>query len=43
MRATRWLELVRYLDYYNAERAHTGRWTRGRMPDSVLGKVRMRS
>ena len=34
-------ELVRYLEYYNTDRAHTGRWTRGRTPDSVLGKTKI--
>ena len=32
------LDLERYLRYYNTERAHTGRWTRGRTPDAVLGR-----
>jgi transposase InsO family protein len=31
-------DLERYLRYYNTDRAHTGRWTRGRTPDAVLGK-----
>lgn len=35
------LDLERYLRYYNTERAHTGRWTRGRTPEEVLGKVKM--
>jgi hypothetical protein len=26
------LDLEHYLRYYNTERAHTGRWTRGRTP-----------
>lgn len=30
-------DLVQYLGYYNADRAHTGRWTQGRTPDDVLG------
>jgi transposase InsO family protein len=34
-------DLVRYLRYYNTDRAHTGRWTRGRTPDAVLGKAKM--
>ncbi len=34
-------DLERYLRYYNTDRAHTGRWTRGRTPDSVLGKAKM--
>lgn len=33
-------DLARYLDYYNFERAHTGRWTRGRTPAEVLGKAK---
>jgi hypothetical protein len=32
---------MRYLDYYNTDRAHTGRWTRGRTPESVIGKARL--
>ncbi len=35
------LDLDRYLDYYNTDRAHTGRWNRGRTPDQVLGKTKM--
>jgi hypothetical protein len=27
--------------YYNTERAHTGRWTRGRAPDEALGKAKL--
>jgi transposase InsO family protein len=34
-------DLDQYLRYYNAERAHTGRWTRGRTPEAVLGKATM--
>lgn len=34
-------DLERYLRYYNTDRAHTGRWTRGRTPDTVLGKRKM--
>ncbi len=34
-------DLARYLRYYNADRAHTGRHTRGRTPDAVLGKAKM--
>ena len=34
-------DLLRYLDYYNTDRAHTGRWTRGRTPDSVIGKAKL--
>jgi transposase InsO family protein len=35
------LDLDRYLRYYNTDRAHTGRLTRGRTPEEVLGKVKM--
>jgi transposase InsO family protein len=35
------LDLERYLRYYNTDRAHTGRWTKGRTPEDVLGKVKM--
>ena len=31
---------MRYLDYYNTDPAHTGRWTRGRTPESVIGKAK---
>jgi len=34
-------ELARYVRYYNADRAHTGRITRGRTPEQVLGKAKM--
>ena len=34
-------DLVRYLDYYNTNRAHTGRWTRDRTPESVIGKAKL--
>lgn len=34
-------DLARYLRYYNTDRAHTGRWTRGRTPDAVLGKAKV--
>ena len=34
-------DLIQYLRYYNTDRAHTGRWTRGRTPDAVLGKAKM--
>jgi transposase InsO family protein len=33
-------DLARYLDYYNFERAHTGRWNCGRTPAEVLGKAK---
>jgi transposase InsO family protein len=35
------LDLERYLSYYNTQRAHTGRWTRGRTPAEVLGKAKL--
>jgi hypothetical protein len=35
------LDLERYLRYYNTERAHTGRWIRGRTPEAVLGKAKL--
>jgi transposase InsO family protein len=35
------LDLERYLRYYNSDRAHTGRLTRGRTPKDVIGKVKM--
>jgi transposase InsO family protein len=35
------LDLDRYLDYYNTDRAHTGRWNKGRTPEEVIGKVKM--
>ena len=34
-------ELNRYLRYYNRDRAHTGRWNRGRTPEEVIGKGRI--
>lgn len=34
-------ELERYLRYYNEDRAHTGRWTRGRTPETVIGKAKL--
>ena len=34
-------DLERYLRYYNSDRAHTGRWTRGRTPESVIGKAKV--
>ena len=36
-------ELNRYLRYYNRDRAHTGRWNRGRTPGEVIGKGRIYS
>lgn len=33
--------LERYLRYYNEDRAHTGRWTRGRTPMEVIGTNKM--
>ncbi len=35
------LDLERYLRYYNTDRAHPGRWTRGTTQKEVLGKVKM--
>jgi transposase InsO family protein len=35
------LDLDRYLRYYHTDRAHTGRYTRGRTPDQVIGKEKM--
>jgi transposase InsO family protein len=32
------LDLERYLRYYNTERSHTGRWTRGRTPEESSGR-----
>ena len=34
-------ELVRYLDYYNFDRTHNGRLTKGRIPADVLGAAKM--
>lgn len=34
-------DLRRYLAYYNHDRAHTGRWTRGRTPGEVIGANKM--
>jgi transposase InsO family protein len=34
-------DLTSYLDYYNFDRAHTGRWTRGRTPATVLGAAKV--
>lgn len=34
-------DLRRYLRYYNQDRAHTGRWTRGRTPMEVIGANKM--
>jgi len=34
-------DLERYLIYYNTDRAHTGRWTRGRTPIQVIGANEM--
>jgi transposase InsO family protein len=34
-------DLHRYLGYYNFDRAHTGRWTRGRTPAQVIGANKM--
>jgi hypothetical protein len=35
------LDLERYLRFYNTQRAHTGRWTKGRTPEAVLGKAKL--
>jgi hypothetical protein len=35
------LDLERYLRYHNTVRAHTGRWTKGRTPEQVLGKAKL--
>jgi transposase-like protein len=35
------LDLDRDVRYDNTDRAHTGRWTRGRPPDEVLGEAAM--
>jgi transposase InsO family protein len=35
------LDLERYLQYYNTDRAHTGRWNQGRTPEDVIGKVKI--
>jgi len=32
---------VHYLRYYNQDRAHTGRWNRGRTLDQILGKAKI--
>jgi transposase InsO family protein len=32
------LDLERYLRYYNTQRAHTGRWTKGRTPKPSSGR-----
>ena len=34
-------ELERYLRYHNEDRAHTGQWTRGRTPETVIGKSKV--
>jgi hypothetical protein len=34
-------DLKQFLRYYNQDRAHTGRWNRGRTPDQVLGKAKI--
>jgi hypothetical protein len=35
------LDLERSLRYYNTERAHTRRWTKGRTPEAVLRKAKL--
>ena len=34
-------DLKSYLRYYNTDRAHTGRWTKGRTPAQVIGANKM--
>jgi transposase InsO family protein len=34
-------ELEAYLQLYNTDRAHTGRWNKGRTPEEVIGKAKM--
>jgi len=34
-------DLERYLAYYNNDRAHHGRWTKGRTPEEVIGKPKV--
>jgi transposase InsO family protein len=34
-------DLERYLRYYNTDRTHNGRHTKGRIPEAVIGKVKM--
>lgn len=34
-------DLENYLRYYNTDRAHTGRWTKGRTPAQVIGAAKM--
>ena len=33
-------DLDGYAEYYNTERVHTGRWTQGRTPETVIGKAK---
>ena len=35
------LDLIQYLDSYNTDRAHTGKWNQGTTPQQVLGKPKM--
>lgn len=35
------MDLERYVHYYNTDRAHTGRRTRGRTPEQVISKEKM--
>jgi transposase InsO family protein len=35
------MDLERYVRYYNTDRAHTGRRTKGRTPEQVIGKAKM--
>jgi hypothetical protein len=34
-------DLKRYVSYYNQDRTHTGRLTKGRTPEEVLEKAKM--
>ena len=34
-------DLEHYLAYYNTDRAHRGRWTKGRVPEEVIGKPKI--
>ena len=34
-------DLQHYLGYYNTDRAHRGRWTKGRVPEEVIGKPKV--
>lgn len=34
-------DLEQYLTYYNTDRVHHGRWTKGRIPEEVIGKAKV--